>query len=44
MAGANVLALLIGPGDVRVLVAGLPLIGVATWYFVTAFRLRKLVV
>jgi hypothetical protein len=44
MAGANALALLIGPGDVRVLVAGLPLIGVAVWCFVRAFRLRKLVV
>jgi hypothetical protein len=42
MTGANALTVLIGPGDVRVLVAGLPLVGVSVWCFVKAFRLRKL--
>lgn len=43
MAGANALTLLIGPGDVRVLVAGLPLVAVAVWCFGRAVRLRRLV-
>ena len=42
MAGVNGLAMLIGPGDVRVLLAGLPLVGVSFWCFSKAFRLRRL--
>lgn len=41
-AGANALTLLIGPGDVRVLLAGLPLIAAAVWCFSKATRLRRL--
>lgn len=42
MTGANALTMLIGPGDLRVLLAGLPLVGVSVWCFVKAFRLRRL--
>jgi len=42
MAGANALSVLIGPGDVRLLLAGLPLVGVSVWCFAKAFRLRRL--